>query len=401
MDEITTIQAIAFGGDELPTTLPRSFESYRTIRRQPTVSMARALSVAPVVAAEWSVGSDDGVPEDRVEFVRELVDLHEPIVERSLLGGIDFGWQAFEKVFDVDKGRVVLRKLKPLLHDLTSILVDEHTGAFTGFRQGDVDVPVENALLVSFRVEGTRWYGESLLEYIRTTYDKWVTVDAGASTYDKKVAGSHWIIYYPPGTTLVKGVEKDNADIASDLLKAMQASAGIMMPSTVAKFVDQMKEPPKGWEIDLVSDKGVSSQSTFIDRLAYLDKMFVRGLGFPERAILEGEFGTKAEAGVHARAAITNMDLMHRFVTRVVNWHLVDQLLALNWGEEARGTVWLIASPIDDVKIDWLREVYLKIIGSTSGFAEELGVVDRKALKEMLSVPSQEEVLIAVPGDAG
>lgn len=398
-NEVTAIQAVSFGGDELPEALPKSLDSYRIIRRQPTVSMARALSIAPVVAAEWSVESDDA-PEERVEFVRELVDLHESIMERALLGGIDFGWQPFEKVFGVRDGRIVLRKVKPLLHDITKILIDEKTGAFAGFKQDDLVVPLDNALLLSFRVEGTQWYGESLLEYIRTTHDKWVAVDKGASRYDKKVAGSHFVVYYPPGTTLVGSLEKDNASIASDLLKAMEASAGIMMPSTVAKFVDQMKEPPPGWRIELLRDSGVSSQSTFIDRMSYLDKMMVRGLGFPERAILEGEFGTKAEADVHGRAAVTNMDLLHRYVTRMINWHVVDQLLALNWGEDSRGTVWLVASPIADATIGWLRDVYLKIIGSTSGFAEEVGVVDRKALKELLGVPSQDDVPIPVPGDA-
>ncbi len=345
-EEITQVQAIAFGGDELPTALPKSFETYRTIRRQPTVSLARILGVAPVVAANWSVESKDA-PDERIEFIEDqLVDFHEIIMERSLLGGIDFGWQGFEKVFAVVDGRIVLRKLKPLLHDLTLILVDSATGGFTGFRQDLIDLPVGNALLIHFRVEGTQWYGEGLLENIRSTYDKWVEVDTGAARYDKKVAGSHFVIKYPAGSSPVAGVEVDNATIASDMLKAMEASAGIMIPNQVAKFVDQLKDQPPGWDVTLLSDTGVSSQSTFIDRLAYLDKMMVRGLGFPERAILEGEFGTKAEAGVHVAVAITNMDLLHRHITRLVNWHVVDQLLALNFGEAARGTVWLSASPI-------------------------------------------------------
>lgn len=397
--EITEIQSVSYGGDELAATLPKSYDTYRAIRRHPTVSLGRVLGIAPIVAAEWSVESDDGVPEDRVAFIKDqFLDLHEPVMERALLGGTDFGWQGFEKVFDIEKGRLVLRKLKPLLHDLTIILVSETTGAFSGFRQGEVDVPLENSLLFTFRAEGTQWYGESLLENIRETHTKWSDVEKGATRYDKKVAGSHFIVYYPKGSTLVAGVEKDNSVIASDLLKAMESSAGIMLPSTVAKFIDEMKVPPPAWKIELLSDKGSSSQSTFIDRLAYLDKLLVRGLGFPERAILEGEYGTKAEAGVHGAAAVTHMDLLHRFVTREMNWHLVDQMLALNWGEEARGTVWLVASPIADVKIEWLREVYLAIISNPSGFAEELGFVDRGSLKDVLGVPSQDEQPISLPG---
>lgn len=391
INEITSIQVVSFGSEQLPEVLPKSFEAYRIIRRHPTVSLARVLGNAPMVAAEWSVESDDDVPEDRVEFVRELVGLHEPIMERALLGGLDFGWQPFEKVFAIKGGRAVLRKLKPLLHDLTIILIDPVTGAFAGFKQGEVVIPLENSLLISFGVEGTQWYGQSQLEIIRPTHDKWVLADRGAEKYDKKIAGSHWVIYYPHGSTSIAGKDTDNSVIAATMLRAMEASAGIMMPSTVAKFVDQMKAPPPGWRIEILSDKGTSSQAKFVERLAYLDKIMVRGLGWPERAILEGTHGTKAEASVHSRAAVTAMDVKHRYVTRLINWHMVDQLLALNWGEDARGTVRLVASPIEDVKVEWLREVYLAMLKNPDAFAEEAAALDRTALRETLDVPSQDQ----------
>ena len=49
-------------------------------------------------------------------------------------------------------------------------------------------------------------------------------------------------------------------------------------------------------EIELLSDSG-KGQQPFTDRQKYLDILKVRAFGFPERSILEGQFGTKADVG--------------------------------------------------------------------------------------------------------
>jgi len=46
-----------------------------------------------------------------------------------------------------------------------------------------------------------------------------------------------------------------------------------------------------------------TSQGSFIDRQKYLDALKMRAFGLPERSILEGSHGTKAEADVHADIA--------------------------------------------------------------------------------------------------
>ena len=386
--QTTQMCGLGFAGAySLASPLPATYETYRTIRKDPTIALARIDSIAPILAGEWSVQAAEDVDEERIKFIQDqFVPMREHIMETALLGGIDFGWQGFEKVFQHRDGRVVLTKLKPLLHDLTTILIDESTGAFAGFEQSrdNLQLSLDKSLLVSFRVEGTQWYGQSLLENLRLTHNEWTTCNATANRYEEKLAGAHLHVSYPPGTSTYKGVpDVDNAEIAADFITNFEASSGFQTAA------NDMPDAP-GWSIDILQDSG-GREAQFIDRLKYLDTLKIRGLLMPERAMIEGQFGTKAEAGEHIDLAFTMMELADRYVTRMVNWHAVDQILALNFNDEARGSVWLQSAPLADVSIAYLRSLYLALVTNPSGFLEEYGTLDTRALKDQLSIPRQEE----------
>lgn len=384
-------------------TLPASYDTYRTLKKDPTVSLARQFSMAPILAGAWSVEADDEIEEDEVlgkemkKFIADqLLPLRPRLMETALGGGIDYGWQAYEKVYEEKEGMIILKRLKPLIPDMTFILVDDATGAFKGFRQFPkdrtyFDMPVEKCLLIPFRVEGTDWYGQSLLENIRTIQTKWTDADAGAARYDRKIAGSHFVVYYPPGKSLYAGVSTDNAVIAKDILGALESSGGVSVPRSIAEFMDQADKEGLQWKIEILEDAG-GRQPTFVDRLKYLDALKCRGLHLPERAILEGEFGTKAESGEQKDLAVVNMELMSDYITTMINWHVVDHLLAVNYGEALRGKVYLVSSPIADKSLAYLREVYKSYLANPSGFAIEAQNIDTNSLKDKLDIPKSREV---------
>jgi len=375
-----------------------SYKIIRAMRVHPTIAMARALSVAPILAATWSVEPTDDAPEGAEELITDtFIPVRELLLESAMYGGIDFGWAPFEKVFGIDRdGREVIIKLKPLLHDMTDILVDVQTGSFAGFKQttvrGPIVLPLENALLVSFRVEGTQWHGAALMENAKLAYDSWIEANTSAGVYDKKIAGSHFVVYYPLGVSTDKtGKQVPNHELAKLMIAGLEGSGSIAVPNVVSAQLDDLNEQSAGgWRIEILEDRG-GRQPTFVNRLSYLDKMFVRGFLLPERAVLEGQFGTKAEAGKHADMALTNMDLQHKYVTRMANWHAVDQTLALNYGEETRGSVKLVAAPLADDKQAMLKDIYTEIIKNPAGFAEEYDWVDTAAVREQLGIPSLEK----------
>ena len=125
------LRSIARIGRELTNPLPKSYATYRTMRTDPTIALARALIAAPVVAAEWGFEADDDAPEDAVKLIQ---DIYEParrgIISAAMYGGMDFGWQGLEQVFGNQDGATIVAKFKPLLQDITTILVDDKTGEF-------------------------------------------------------------------------------------------------------------------------------------------------------------------------------------------------------------------------------------------------------------------------------
>ena len=401
--QVTRAVLFSMWGDkpELYDALPASYSTYRAMRKHPTIALTRAFLAAPIIAGSWSVQADDEYAktdegQERMKFIADqLIDRRQQIMRSAIFGGIDFGWAPFEKVFEVKeiegKPRVVLRKLKPLLQDLTSILVEKDTGAFAGFQQEEVKVPLQESLLISFRVEGTYWYGESLLENDRESYNDWHEANAGLTKYEAKAAGSHIVVHFPVGQSEVDGVLTDNGEIAKDILAAIVASGSVTIPSNVKSYVDNLADENPAWKIEILEDKG-GRQPTFIDGLKYRDTQIVRGLETPERVLTEGKFGTKAEAGEHKELAITNLENTDELVTQHVNWYVVDQLLALNYGEDARGSVYLVSSPISDAALAYLQQVYDKILSDQATMLEEFPTINTDALKDDLGVPKSEEI---------
>lgn len=404
MGEKTKAQTVAMSGRVITTAgnllvnllgkaAPASYATYRRMRKHPTIALARALSIAPIVSADWSVEKrDKDVPDDWVGFIRDqLMPIREPLLQGALEGGCDFGHQPWEKIFALtNDGLIGLRKLKPLLHDITAIVVDRANGEFRGFKQtDDVLLPLENSLLIPFRVEGTAWHGEPLLENARLAWDDWLASNRGAKKYDEKIAGSHFVVHFPQGESEDQtGTMVANHVLAQTILDTLEASGSIAVPNIVAAYVAELstdKEP--AWEIEILSDSS-PRQASFGDRMEYLDAQMARAMLIPERSVLQGRHGTQAEAGEHIDLALTHADLTHRYVTRLVNWHLVDQLLAINHGQAARGAVYLVAAPIRDAKLAFLREVYKAFLGDPTAFLKEFGLIDIAALRGMLGVPT-------------
>jgi len=319
-------------------------------------------------------------------------------MESAVLGAcVDFGWQGWELVYALtNEGKVGLARAKPLLQDLTTILVDA-SGVRLGYRQtrptdgGRIDLPLDKTLHLAFQVEGTQWHGRPLLENVRVVQEKWEKADKGAALYDQRVAGSHFVIYYPPGKSIVNGSEKDNGLVARDLLLALEGSGSITVPTTVAQFVDELSKDSLAWKVEVLEDAG-GRQPTFVDRLKYLDALKIRALALPERAVIEGEFGTKAEAGEHGDMAILQAQLIDAKVTQAVNEQVVDSLIALNYGSAWVGSVRLAAAPLVDSRIAFLQQLYSLIITNPAGFAEEFGNVDTDSLKDRLGVPKASQV---------
>ena len=368
------------------------FAKVREMRRDPTINLMRILFAAPALAAGWSVEADEGVPPDVIQDVEDqILPMRSHILRTGLFGCMDFGWQPFEKCWEVVDGKYVIKKLKPLLHDLTTILVVPKTGEFAGFRQerDEVDIKLPQTLLFNWDVEGTNWYGRGFMEIVESTYDKWLRTMKSADRYDSKVAGAHWVVHYPIGESIVDGVAKDNFVIAKEILNRLEANGRVAVPRRIIEFIDDVNQTTKedhAWQIELISDKG--GNTSFENRLAYFDKLKARAWGFPERAVLEGEHGTKAEAGEHGDFALTAVELRHDGILEQLNWHLVNQFLVLNHGEDYENTVRISALPLVDETKEFLKSIYEKLLANPEASIAMIDQLNFQAIHDKLDIPT-------------
>lgn len=408
------------GGAALGVTMsgheaPRGkLNTYRQMLTDDTIALGMAIVKAPIVAAGYSFACEDDAPEGAHEFIDTQIS---PIVKPykgAALRALSYGWAPWEKVFgiSVEGGvmRVVLSKLKPLLHDITKIGTDRDTGQFAGFRQSgqqgeDVTVPLESSLLFTHDREGDNHYGRPRLENSRLAWHQYRETAAGAARYDRKIAGAWVVVHYPKGNTRTDKGDTPNFEVAKELAAGIEASKPIVIQNEWAKSTGREdKVDATQWKIEVLSDSS-SKQSSFGERLNYLDKKKLRGLFVPERAAMEGTGGTKADAESHADIIIATAEDLYGDMLETLQKHVIDQLLELNFGKEARGTVKIEPTPMIDRDRDILVEAFRALLSSPGGFEYLSGNSDLIALLESLGVPllaeGDREDQPGLPGQTG
>lgn len=383
-----------------PTGSSDWFRKVRLMRRDATVGFLRDVYMAPMLSAEWTVVCDDPAFDEAVDFIHDnTIPYRVKFLRDTLRGLLDFGWQGFEVVkAQSDEGEFVVEKYKPLLQDLTTILVDYHgrliglqnIASYSQLNPNPVHLFRGDCLTISRDVEGTNWYSEPLMRRCERPFDTWNECDDGARRFDVKVAGAHWVVYYPVGRTRYnQGVTKvDNAIIAQDILAALSASGKVAIPQAVLKQVDELNtldQSKMGWRIELISAQ--TQQAQFIDRLKYIDSLKCRAFGIPERAILEGQFGTKAEAEAHADFAVDNIEMTHKEIIAQFNEQNVNPLLEFNFGPAFVGKIRVQPASLNDDKRALLKQLYTSFIATDDGRAEVLDRIDWKGIEEELGVP--------------
>src|SRR5690606_23916218 len=121
----------------------------------------------------------------------------------------------------------------------------------------------------------------------------------------------------------------------------------LAVPQKVAAWIEDLNsidERNMAWRIEL--KEAASSQSSFGDRQRYIDSLKARAIGLPERSVLEGQYGTRAEAEAHADFAISNIEMGHAKMIKLLNRQVVNPLLTLNFGQQYKNRVHLQVMPL-------------------------------------------------------
>jgi hypothetical protein len=381
---------------------------YRIMSLHPTLNLIYSIITGPIAASQWTVkasagvslsdddefhfddatGSMKAVPQSAIDFISSQLLPKRHFLIRECLRYLASGWRPFEKVWLKEKRQngwvYLLDKLKPLLPDTTYILGDSARN-YAGLQGANSALlaPSES-LVLSNNSECGNLHGFSRHE---SAYDTWL--DSNITRLRKailaaKISGNLPIMYYRPGRTPIKGAtdadgRQDNGVIADMIMRRLFAGEGVSVPTTEYEDIDLQSNPELAklapWKIDIV-DSG--SYTPAIDGLIresqYQDTLLIRSWGWPERAVIEGTHGTKAEASVHTDTAELDRELIDDDIAeQISHGHhdynvpgVVDDLLWLNYGEEARGSITLKPAPLVDEKV----AVYTDLLKTAMGNPE-------------------------------
>ena len=374
-----------------------SYQTYRDMLEDPTIALSHAATTAPIIAAGWSIEADDDAPEGAKELIE---DVFEPLRGRLMYQAcraIYYGWQSFEKVWGIDDmGRMVIERFKPLIPDYTEVAIDRDTGQVVGVKQGGVVLDRGHSVIISNDSEGENPYGRSRLENLRRwAWRPWTQGMEKLAQYQAKTAGVVPVIRYPEGEGKnASGQTVRNYEAATQMNLQLGLAHGIVMPTAIPDWaMDALRSGQNisdlmAWSVSFLETRA-GHGAEFITSLSYQDKLKVRGYLLPERTILEGQFGTKAEAGVHGDIAVLISQQFLDCVVEELNRQAVDDVLVVNFGKSVRGKVYLTPGPIQDSA----KALYQTIVSALYGGNPDLALeqLDMDAMLDSLRLPKASE----------
>lgn len=399
-EQLGTYGMFSFGsglGTRAPD--PGTFETYRRMRTDPTITMARAVAMAPIKSAGWSWQADDDAPAEASQFVQDSLDKLVPSILRDLCFALDYGFQTAELVWGSKAGAWVVERWKPLLPELTTIRV-EKTGQYAGLEQRGVIIDPFRAFLFTNDREGDNHYGTARHEAIREhAWAPWVESAKRCGQYFAKAAGVIPQIIYPQGSGKDKtGATIDNFEIANRVLAELGSGKGVTMPWSMQKWAEQALarggDPMElmAWRIQFLETRA-GHGSEFLENMRYLDSLKMRGWLVPERVALEGQHGTLAEASAHADIALSVAQETLGLMVVEINAQIVDSLLAVNFGPETAGKVRMVAAPIVNTERAYLRGLVRDVLVQPGNIDLFLETLDLDAAFDQAGLPKLREVI--------
>lgn len=399
-----------------------TFKVYRDICKYPTVAIGLQKIVGPIADAPASWEKREDAPDDWVEFISGMFDpMMSQVLETGMLA-VRYGFSPFEKVWVEKNGKFVIDQLKPLLVDATEYLYDEK-GRLKGLRNkpsnGDaVDLLWNKCFAFSLAGEAGNPYGTSRLENIRKRWAEVEQIIERFARYLAKVAAVIGQIHYPDGQSLdASGSQRPNQWIAAQIAADAAAGRWLCIPNKFASFLSSGEVSgavlekalaaagKSEWVVSFLDPGGTDFAPGYTAALEYYDKQLLRGLYIPERSVIEGQHGTKADAGTHDEMTVLDAGGLYRKFVREFNASVVNDALVYNYGEAARGGVYAEAPPLSDENGETRLSTLKALLASTDpaiarATARKIDLVSLLEDEEIPVVEGEEKTTLADAIDA-
>ena len=385
-----------------------TYKTYDLMSKNPTLALARAITKVPIRTANVTLGSIEGTPEDRVEFIQSQFGSWYSRLVVDMLWALENGYSPFEKVFvRMPNGLIGYEKIKWLVPGNTTVLIEQN-GDLGGLKQGQVIIPKSKAFVFVNEMQGANWYGISRHENVRTTaWDPWEKLSARLQQYAKKVAAIIPMISYPVGESKdANGTLVSNFKLAQANVRSLFEAEGIAIPNDLSKFADEVirsgGDPEKWeqWKIKVLEIKG-NHMGELISGMKHLESLMLRGWLVPERTATEGQFGTKAESETHGALAAMIASLTLADILIAINKDIINPLLCVNYGLEAADSVFAESKGIDPLTMSFFRVIVEKIVTDKDNVGLMLETVDFDLLVAQSGLPMNPDDLVKINVVAG
>ena len=388
-----------------------TYDIYRKISGHPTVAEVMAIVKAPIMVNTWTWHKRPDAPEFWRTFIEQNIDPLRTAVLKDALRALEFGCWKFEKVYAEQSGQLVLCKLKSLAVDpqFTRICVDPSTGDFLGLEQTGGDgnpiwLPTNKCFLYTYDGEPGQYHGRSRHENIRKDYFRYEEVAQRLAQYLRKVAGIIVQLHYSDGTSkTASGADFPNDWIAQQILDAVSegrsirfqnlfstiASSGDLRPADMEIAAHLAGESQ--WKLSAIDvGSGADHAHGLLDALAYYDKLLFRGWQRSERVGLEAQTSaSRADSRTHSDTGLIDSQLIEADFVQTFCRQVVDDLLVLNFGQNARGAVWPEPNTIAGDMTNQAQALVAEGLRNPAVFQALAAKIDWDALLSSAGVPAE------------
>lgn len=291
---------------------------------------------APIMNVKWSIDSDS----DEVrEFCQKNLQKIWGNFIRDVLNAINFGFQAFEKVWVKKDGKWHLDEFLDLYPPSVTIKKDKDNYKFAGLQQytakkGKIDIPVEKSFVFTIDKRFGNLYGRSRLRsaYMYWYIDKY-TYDF-ENIYFERFAQPLIVGEAPSGYTQTAGGTSspslsENLNLLLPKLKALRTAGAIVLPSDTDPVSKQKK-----WAIKFLESQKQGAQ--FEARHRQLDQMKARAIFAPELVFSSPYAGASyALAREHATIFIGAEEAILQDIKTHIDKYILRDLVRYNFGQKA------------------------------------------------------------------
>lgn len=302
-----------------------------------TVAAALRAVKYPLMASEWIVESADRADDSQneiAEFVREnLFDRVDfPQFIREAMGYLDFGFWYFEKVYEVNDGKVMIKKLAsrlPTAHEKWSMASKPSEPGVTqllpSLRIGEKgtnmpEIPMSRLVLFTNEREGDNYAGTPLL---RSAYkhffmkDQLYRIDA---TKHERGAGILKVRYPNPSDRAQAEALGENFNINEQMY--------IAIPGV------KPEQGQPGWDVEMLTS-GIADQSAaLMESVKHHDRMIVQSILASFMDLGSGSSGSFALGGTQKDFFGYALKAVAEYVGSAIGRQMIVELVDMNYGKQ-------------------------------------------------------------------